>query len=99
MNHDTTTRDGQEYPTPGKWVLNWIEGDVISWRHDPDEDARIHDGPTAHAFITHNPFGSVHEVRVEVGGDTVDVIDVDTFGDRADLLARVGDVLAEHEPT
>ena len=96
MKHQTQTHRGTEYPAPGKWSLNWVEGDVVSWRYDPDEDARIHDGPTAHVFASLDDFGSPAKHRVEVNGETVETID--DPGDRDALFDRIGDILADHEP-
>jgi hypothetical protein len=95
MTHQTTTRNGTEYPAPGKWSLNWVEGDVVSWRYGDDGD-RIHDGPTAHAFVSFGGMGSVESVRVDVDGETVEVIDDPINRDAA--LRRIGDILADHEP-
>lgn len=95
MKHDTETKDGKEYPAPGKWRVNWVEGDVISFRHDPDPDARIHNGATAHVFAVMGDFG-LDGYRVQVNGDEVETIDAD--GDRDAAFDRVGDILAEHAP-
>lgn len=94
MNHDTTTRNGTEYPTPGDWSLNWVEGDVVSWRHG-DDGSRVFDGPTAHAFVSYEDMGIVAEVRVDVNGKTVETFEPT---DRDAAFDRIGDLLAEHEP-
>jgi len=98
MKHDTQTVNGEPYPAPGKWRVNWVEGDVISWRHDPDPDARIHDGATAHVFAA--PTGGFGEpkYRVEVNGDRVDTIEPDDYTDRDGVFDRIGDLLIEHGP-
>jgi len=99
MKHDTTERDGRQYPTPGKWALNWVEGDVISFRYDPEPDTHIHTGPTAHVFADHNgdTFGPP-AFRVEVNGDEVAQIDADDYTDRDAVFDRIGDLLHKHTP-
>lgn len=93
MNHQTTKRNGTEYPTPGEWSLNWVEGDVVSYRHG-DDGSRVFDGPTAHVFVTFTAFDT-DEVRVDVNGETVETFE---FDDRDTAFNRIGDILAEHEP-
>lgn len=87
----TYLQNGKEFPEPGEWSVNWVEGDVVSYRHG-DEDDRIHDGDVAHVFTTHDGFGKTG-YRVQVNGETVDTIDAVPFEDAFD---RVADILREH---
>lgn len=97
MNHPTESHRGEQYPTPGKWSLNWVEGEVVSWRHDPQPDRKnIHTGAYAHLFVVHGDGFADISHRLEVNGDEVEVID-DT-DDRDALFERVGDLLIEHTP-
>ena len=97
MKHETENHRGTEYPAPGKWSLNWVEADVVSYRHGDDTDARIFDGPTAHVFVKLDDFGAPAKHQVDINGKTVATID-DT-DDRDKLFDRIGDILIEHTPT
>lgn len=97
MKHETETIDGNEYPTPGKWSVNWVEGEVISWRHDDVEHKRIYDGPTAHVFVTHDDPFAPPTYSVEVNGDTVAEIEQND-ADRDDVFDQIGDVLEQADP-
>lgn len=106
MKHDTEIVNQKEYPAPDNWSVNWVEGDVISWRYDPTPAAegdvhgtpKIHDGPVAHVFAHFpNEYGPV-EHRVEVDGETVANISPDDSDTRDDVFDAIGDVLAEHTP-
>lgn len=97
MKHETETIDGTAYPAPGKWSVNWVEGDVISWRHDDTEDKRVYDGPTAHVFISYGDgFGDM-TYRVEVNGYTVAEIEPGD-GEREDVYDQIGDILEQADP-
>lgn len=94
--YETTEWRGVWYPTPGKWELNWVEGDVISYRYDPDDDARIHDGASAYVFASLGDYGQPvsHDVRVD--GEHVETID--DPNDHEALMREIARVLREHAP-
>lgn len=87
----THVENGKEFPEPGGWSVNWVVGDVVSYRHG-DTDARVHDGPTAHVFTTHPGFGDT-AYRVQVNGETVETIDAVPF---EEAFERVAEILQEH---
>jgi len=94
MKHPTEKVNGVHYPVPNDWNLNWVEGDVISWRYDDVEHKRIHEGPTAHVFVTYDDPFDAPTARVEVNGETIAKIGPGD-GDRDDVFDQIGDVLAQ----
>ena len=96
MKHPTTDHDGKKYPVPGKWSLNWVEGDVIAWRHDADPAERVHKGGNAYVYICYpDNFGDpAFDVRIDE--DRVRRIESDEYDDRDDVFDMVGDVLAQY---
>jgi hypothetical protein len=99
MKHETETVNGTEYPAPGDWSVNWVEGDVLSYRHGADDgdDDRIHDGSTAHVFVQPDGFG-VPDYRIDIDNERVATVDGDDVDDRDALFDRIGDILTEHGP-
>lgn len=93
---EKTVYNGREYPTPGGWVISWAEGDVVSWRHEPEDgNPRIHDGATAHLFIARESFG-MPTYHLTVNGEKVERIS--GTGTPENALSQIGELLKKHEP-
>jgi len=97
MNRGKTGYEGEEWrgaevPAPGDWVLNWVEGDVISWYHgDTKEDA-----PHAHLFAKYD--GGFEPVAHELQFDG-ETVTIDHDPKPAIVMSRVAKALADREPS
>lgn len=84
LAYETETFDGDDYPSPGEWSLNWATEQVVSWYYGDEKRDAVY----AHLYDTPK---STH---IEVGDTRVDLDDEP----RSTLHAAVARALRNHAP-